>query len=450
MWPARSRAAVGVEHHGIGGGRNARALSAGAGPRSPHHRQPPHIHHATGREPDGTGVRAADRSGTDGPCGDDEGAGELGRLKGISGALECVGGFDGTTETCNGIDDDCDGEVDEGDLCEGGVCVDGECSAPCEPGEFGCPVGQMCVDGFCLDDPCFDVQCPDGPAGEMNVCVDGLCVAVCDTLECPGELVCRVTDGLCVPDNCNFLDLCADDELCVDELCVSDPCADVSCGEHQFCRAGACVDSCGGVECEAGFVCADGSCQPTGCAADCAADEICNPATGVCDPNPCDGEHCGVGKACDPSTGDCIDDPCIGIECPGQEVCWLGNCFDRLPGDEPDAGPPAEYVTPGGGGCSTGGTGGAALAALALLVLGLARGRRRALRGVGLLAMCAALLAAGCDVREVCVTCGEGHGGDDDGGATTTETSWRVAATGRVSRGSSTESAKRLSPAWPM
>ncbi len=371
-----------------------------------------------GLDDDCDGVVDDDPSGVDVPCGDDEGLCEEGVLRCINGSLECVGGFGGTTETCNGIDDDCDGEIDEGDLCDGGVCENGECAAPCAGGEFDCPIGETCVDGICLDDPCFGIVCPPGPEGELEVCTDGVCGPVCDTVECPDDLVCRDTDGLCVPNNCVFLDLCEEDELCIDEACVVDPCFDVDCpAADEFCRDGACVASCGGVTCPTGEVCHDGACQPTGCDEDCPAGQVCDSGAGACEPDPCVGVSCGAQEVCDPSSGECVIDPCLGIDCPAGEVCVRGDCFDFAPGMPPDAGPPRELVQPGGGGCSTGGSAGwlGALVVLAGVVLL----RRRHWRGLGAaVVLCAALGAtSGCSLDPFCVNCDQtGGGADDDGG----------------------------------
>src|SRR5690606_22798515 len=55
------------------------------------------------------------------------------------------------TEVCNGQDDDCDGEVDE-DTCPDGECIDGACRYRCRSGEFPCPPGEVCRNGFCVTD----------------------------------------------------------------------------------------------------------------------------------------------------------------------------------------------------------------------------------------------------------------------------------------------------------
>lgn len=351
-----------------------------------------------------------------GVCGDGDGVCEPGVEVCIDGSLQCVGGVTGSTETCNGLDDDCDGTVDEGDLCDGGVCGDGICSAPCADGEFPCPIGEMCQNDFCIADPCFGVVCPDGAGGERNVCEDGSCVAVCDTVTCNGDLVCRTTDGACVPDTCEFLDLCADDELCKDDECVANPCFEVECGEAQFCRQGDCIDSCGGVQCEVGEVCRDGACRATGCLVDCPDGQICDPDSAMCAGDPCNGVSCGRDQACDSSTGECVDDPCFGVECPGDEVCDFGDCFDP-PVEQPDAGPPHTYVTPGGSGCHVGSPPGGGWSWLLLVagavVVGVGRRRRWRSVGAAVVLLGLALGASACNLDPYCIDCASADG---DGG----------------------------------
>lgn len=110
-------------------------------------------------------------------------------------------------EICDdNIDNDCDGEVDEGSLDDPENC--GTCG-------YQCVEGEICEQGECIPDPC------DGCA-EDEICVDGECVA--------GE--------------------CESDEDCVDGFCVDYLCVecreDVDCGEYEMCND-------------------DGQCRPTGC-----------------------------------------------------------------------------------------------------------------------------------------------------------------------------------------
>src|ERR1043165_6002458 len=105
-------------------------------------------------------------------------------------SMQCVGGTGGGTEVCNGLDDDCDGIIDNGDLCNGGVCDHGHCTPRCLSGEFPCPVGQVCNEqGFCISDPCYGVTCPDDAQGNLQVCTDGACEALCLTISCPNHQI---------------------------------------------------------------------------------------------------------------------------------------------------------------------------------------------------------------------------------------------------------------------
>ena len=339
-------------------------------------------------------------------CGAGMGPCSGGLTKCINGAMECVGGTSGGTETCNLIDDDCDGIIDDGDLCAGGVCDNGSCASPCIPGEFPCPQGKKCQNNFCVADPCFGVACPAGANGELQACTDGVCAAVCPTITCPNNLVCRPVDGVCVPDKCEYLPKCVAGELCVNSQCTSDPCAGVTCPGNQFCREGGCVASCQGVQCGQGQVCKDGACSATGCAVDC-GDDYCNPMTGMCQDDPCQAVQCPPLQVCDPAQAACIPDPCQGITCPGGQVCDLGQC---------GVGTSGELVTTGGGGgCSTGpGSGGEGALGLVLVIGAFVLRRRRA----AVLAIAIAAAAPACDVNEYCLACAlaPGDGGNGDGG----------------------------------
>jgi MYXO-CTERM domain-containing protein len=58
----------------------------------------------------------------------------------------CTGAVGPREEVCDGQDNDCDGEADQGDLCgDTRACVVGVCRNPCVSGEFGsCPGGLVC------------------------------------------------------------------------------------------------------------------------------------------------------------------------------------------------------------------------------------------------------------------------------------------------------------------
>jgi MYXO-CTERM domain-containing protein len=180
-----------------------------------------------------------------------------------------------TTETCNGLDDNCNGTVDEGAMCPSSeVCEMGRCVPTC--GEGVCPSGTQCTaGGTCVDTLCIGVMCPTG-----QVCEKGACKGPCDGITCPYPQTCRV--GLCV-----------------------DPCAGVTCDSGQVCSQGVCIPSC--------------ACQP------CATGQSCNTTTGLCGAPACATVSCPAGQFC--KAGACVDD-CTGAVCPENQTCTGGTCVE--------------------------------------------------------------------------------------------------------------------------
>lgn len=211
--------------------------------------------------------------------------------------LSCDALFAPAGEACNGIDDDCDGEVDDDALCPPGeVCQYGKCSPNCASGEFPCGNGKECEEstGLCVDSGCVEKGCASG-----EVCSQGACRESCAGVACP------------------------DGQDCIADRCV-DLCEGVSCATGQQCRRGQCFDGCnqcGGISCELPLRCdgASGAC----------VDPSCEPA-------------CAEGTRCD--RGSCVD-ACQGVACPPGQSCGAGRCQSAGEG--------------GAGGAAFGGSGGA-------------------------------------------------------------------------------------------
>jgi hypothetical protein len=236
-----------------------------------------------------------------------------------------------TTEACNGVDDDCDGETDEGQpmlACGLGGCARavescrfGVVAAPCAP---GAPEAERCDgrDDDCdgrVDDGLGVISCGVGAcAVTVPACRDGVAGA-CMPAE-PGEETCNGRD-----DDCDG----AVDEALPPIACRLDACA--------FERPG-CIDGVPG-RCEDG--------RPD-------APETCNGRDDDCDARVDEGTGslvCGVGRCmreapacvaggpgvCSPGmpadeTCDGVDDDCDGIVDEGQPpvLCGVGECMRAL------------------------------------------------------------------------------------------------------------------------
>jgi MYXO-CTERM domain-containing protein len=287
-------------------------------------------------------------------------------------------------EICNGLDDDCNGVVDDGAqcgpdfACRNGFCVYDTCGP-----EFPCTEGYACVTGHCQLAGCgTGASCAPGSACQNGACVDPNAGLTCGAGSAPAGGFC--TGGACYEAGC------AAGMLCLGGACVADPCGGVICPAGTFCRQGDCVQACAFVACGAGQRCdLDGF-----CVADACAGKTCNPTQtclgGNCVADPCSVTSCGRGQAC--LAGQCVDDPCTGIACPAGQ-CQGGQCYST--GSTASAPP---QTTSSGCGCGSAGAG-TPLALLALLAFApLARRRRRPQGGgaalLGLLLLVVA--ASGC------------------------------------------------------
>jgi hypothetical protein len=207
-----------------------------------------------------------------------------GRTNCVGSGTQCLQDVQSSAEVCDGLDNNCDGTVDDetaGPLCPASqVCDRGVCVPHCIQ---GCPSGQVCnAQGLCVDAACVSVTCPSGQR-----CIGGTCVGACDSIVCP---------------------------------------------TGWTCRAGRCVDLCQGLTCDGCTVCENGICRPRCEYTPCPTGATCQ-ADGHCVEHACVGVTCPANYHC--SGGGCVDD-CAGVVCPSGQHCVAGECVALPP--QTDAG----------------------------------------------------------------------------------------------------------------
>lgn len=278
------------------------------------------------------------------PCGEDEGVCEPGTWVCAGGRMMCLGGINPGNEMCNGLDDNCDGQVDNDAPCPADYyCIEGGCRRLCSAGEFPCPGGYVCREYTVGENPvrvCMPTACANCAPGE--ICRDDQCVDPCAGVTCGENETCVM--GECR--DCHTLG-CTDGKICYAGRCIDNPCTGVDCGKDAYCANGSCVDICRDERCPKDTACnAAGECVPVAaCEPACESPLVCT--DGECIPNNCPQISCPPGNVCLPP-GECAPDPCPLLTCPAGTACTVlpdgaGRCRPT------NSLPPPEKLTAGGG-----------------------------------------------------------------------------------------------------
>jgi hypothetical protein len=133
-------------------------------------------------------------------------------------------------EKCDGLDNDCDGETDEG------LCDDGN----------GCTTDSCNTDGSCKHQQLQGTPCDDGnKCTGTDVCASGKCLGGALKL-CDDDNLC--TDNKCDPaggclftsnkDKCDDGNQCTLNDTCSEKKCIGGP--PPNCDDKNFCTTDAC------------------------------------------------------------------------------------------------------------------------------------------------------------------------------------------------------------------
>ena len=252
---------------------------------------------------------------------------------------------------CDGMDDDCDGITDEGLTNACGACGDvpkeicdardNDCDTridedtnnmeTCGKATGECKTGQLvCIAG--MDQCRGDV----GPTKELCDCLDNDCDGNSDEENpdklCPSGQRCASCRCVQFCERTTEFDVSCPPGLAADIqpngecLCIKDDCDPVACPRDT-------LEMGGEVQCApnnsrvAPCVCKAGKCVTNCTGVTCKSGEVCDPKkNGRCVEDSCRGLGCANGELCDPGSGRCVRDECANAGCPSDQVCRAGVC----------------------------------------------------------------------------------------------------------------------------
>ncbi len=247
----------------------------------------------------------------------------------------------GGVEKCDGIDNDCNGKVDDALTPKGPICDDGDmCNGVevCKAGKCAAGLAKKCEGKTCFDAKCDakkgcmytpnSAGCNDGnPCTTKDACAKGKCAGTgqkdCNDGDKCTKDVCKVINGKATCQNLKGQG-CDDNETCTADSCdasngctnkpINKACSD---GNHctgtsgaiDTCKAGKCVGG-AAVKCDDGNACTKDACDPKkGCTK--------TPMNGPCD----DGNKCTLGEKC--TNGACAGSK---PKCNDNNLCTSDSC----------------------------------------------------------------------------------------------------------------------------
>lgn len=218
-------------------------------------------------------------------------------------------------EVCDGKDNDCDGQTDEGQLCSSGLsCQNGTCVSTCSPSTL-----TRC-NGSCVNTQTNNLHCGgcSRRCSTSYTCQNGKCLCPPGTRRCGTVCINVFSNDRNHCGGCNLQ--CNNDEACTNGKCTCNN-GGLSCG-------GTCVlpnsntDHCGKCynKCSLGMSCSNGRCVcrsgQTLCSSSCVDLNSSRYNCGAC------GKRCGSGEKCTQGKCGCSSS----ASCGAGKYCDKGTC----------------------------------------------------------------------------------------------------------------------------